>query len=192
MKNGSTVVITNKKSTPSKSATPASILISSEARNSVDKSIPKGEVVWEPQRSIHGPISLLLSYADKTIYVWRNGVQIGQSPVGFKADDQALPEGVFLMLEGNEPANPDFPGIDIHPWSVLSLSGGEVKGDIVTYMRDHFSIPDEFRAAVNKELKPGTILLATPESSTAETRSDGPIAIGVPDKAAEGAAEKDQ
>ena len=178
MKNGSTVVLTKKSSTPSKSASPASILMKSEAPNPTERAAPKGTVVWEPEKSIRGPISILLSYADKTIYVWRNGVQIGQSPVGFDAEDQALPEGVFLMLEGEEPADPNLPGVTIHPWSVLSLEGGKVKGDIVTYMRDNFSLPPAFRDAANKVLTPGTIFLATKESSTEETRS-GPMAIGV-------------
>ena len=182
MKNGSTIVITKKRSTPSKSASPASILMKSEARQAENRAIPTGEVVWEPQKSPHGPISILLSYADKTVYVWRNGVQIGQSPVGFEAEDQTLPEGVFLMLDGEEEPDPKMPGITIHPWSVLSLSGGKVKGDIVRYMRDHFSLPAEFRKAVNGELTPGTLLLATKESSTEKTRSSGPMAIGVPDK----------
>jgi hypothetical protein len=180
MKNGSTVVLTSTKATPSKSVSPATILLDSEARDPTDKSMPKGKVVWEPKKSVHGPVSILLSYADKTVYVWRNGVQIGQSPVGFPAD-HILPEGVFLMLEGEEPADPKLPGITVHPWSVLSLSGGAVEGDIVTYMREHITLPSKFRRAVNAVLNPGTILLATKESSTAETRS-GPIAIGVPDE----------
>ena len=185
MKNGSTVVITQKGSKPSKSASPASILLKSEARRAEDKSAPKGKVVWEPEKSVHGPISILLSYADQTLYVWRNGVQIGQSPVGFKADPKTLPEGVFLMLDGEEEPNPDLPGITIHPWSALSLTGGEVEGDIVEYMREHFVLPTNFRKAVNKVLLPGAILVATQESSTEDTRS-GPIAIGVPDKVPEG------
>ena len=183
MKNGSTVVLTSKKTTPSKSAGPASILMDSEARDPADKSVPKGKVVWEPNKSFHGPISILLSYADKTVYVWRNGVQIGQSPVGFSAD-LTLPEGVFLMLEGEESADPKLPGITIHPWSVLSLSGGAVKGDIVTYMREQFTLPGEFRRSLNAALTPGTILLATKESSTEETRS-GPCLLYTSDAADE-------
>ena len=181
MKSGSTVVITQQAGTPAKSSSPASILMKSEARNPVDKSIPKGKVVWEPEKSPHGPVSVLLSYADKTIYVWRNGVQIGQSPVGFNSEDQALPEGVFLMLEGEGTPDPKLPAVTIRPWSVLSLSGGAVKGDLVTYMRDNFSLPPEFRTAVNHHLTPGTILLATKESSTKETRS-GAMTIAAPDK----------
>ena len=122
MKNGSTVVITKKKSTPSKSVNPASILMKSEARNPVDQSVPKGDVIWEPGKSPYGPISILLSYQDKTVYVWRNGVQIGQSPVQYRSEDQALPEGVFLMLEGEEPNDPKFPGQTIHIPGLSSAS----------------------------------------------------------------------
>lgn len=178
MKNGSTIVITQKSSKPSKSANPASILLQSEGPDPAERAVPEGKVVWEPQKSLHGPVSVLLSYADKTIYVWRNGVQIGQSPVGFDTSDQALPEGVFLMLEGEEPADPKLPGVKIHPWSVLSLHGDPVQGSIIDYMRDNFSLPPAFRNAANKELTPGTIFLATKEASTEDTRS-GPMAIGV-------------
>ena len=85
------------------------------------------------------------------------------------------------MPEGEEPANPKLPGVTIHPWSALTLSGDAVQGDIITYMREKFSLPASFRLAVNKVLTPGTILLATKESSTEKTRS-GPMAIGVPDQ----------
>ena len=181
MQNGSTVVITNTKTKPSKSTTPASILLKSEASDPSNKSIPEGKVVWEPEKSPHGPISILLSYTDKTVYAWRNGVQIGQSPVEFNAETESLPQGVFLMLDGEGAADPKNPELTLRPWSVLSLTGGDVKGDIVTYMRESFTLPPEFRAALNKELHPGTILLATQEASTEDTRS-GPMAIGVTDE----------
>ena len=85
------------------------------------------------------------------------------------------------MLDGEKTPDVKVPGLNTHPWSVLSLSGGEVKGDIVKYMRDNFILPHQFRAEVNKILTPGTILLATKESSTKDTRS-GVMAIGVPDE----------
>ena len=180
MQNGSTVVITKKGATPSRSSSPASILLSSKARHPSDRSIPAGRVLWEPRRSKEGPISMLLSYADSTVYVWRNGVQIGQSPLRFRADPQVLPEGVFVMLEGQEPSDPRFPGLTMHPWTTLSLSGGEISGNVVQFMRDYIDLPPDFRKAVNQELKPGAILVATKESSTKNTRSQAPMAIGVP------------
>lgn len=171
MQNGSTVVITQKKSNPTKSAKPSSILLKSKAPDSSNKAVPQGVATWEPEKSPHGPISVLLSYADKTIYVWRNGVQIGQSPVDLGTSDKALPEGVFLMLEGSEKPHPRFPDLTIHPWSVLSLDQKKTKGDVVTEMRERFSLPDDFRAHLSKALQPGAILVSTSDASTTNTRS---------------------
>ena len=121
---------------------------------------------------------------DRTLYVWRNGIPIGQSPVEFNAEDQSLPEGVFLMLEGPDTPDPKHPGQELHPWSVLSLTGDKVKGDLTTYMRGNFNLPKDFRVALNTHLTPGTLFLATRESSTKKTRS-GEMAIGVPDEISE-------
>ncbi|NWK54454.1 hypothetical protein HW115_02450 [Verrucomicrobiaceae bacterium N1E253] len=121
----------------------------------------------EPQKSPSGPVNCLISYTDKTFYVSRNGVIIGL----FFDPGEAPPEGVFLMLEGQEPADPHLPGAIIHPWSVLSLTGGVAQTDAVTCMRDRIRIPSNFRQAIQQLIKPGTILPATHESSTPQTRS---------------------
>lgn len=180
--NGSTVVITQKKAEPSESEKPASILLSTQPKSG-QKPEPAGTIVWEPHKSPSGPVNCLLSYPDKTLYVSRNGVIIGQSPVGLFFDPgEAPPEGVFLMLEGQEPSEPHLPGVTIHPWSVLSLTGGDAKADAVTRMRGRIRIPANFRHAVQKIIQPGTILLATNESSTPQTRSERNFAIMTPEE----------
>ncbi|MGB1128579.1 MAG: L,D-transpeptidase family protein [Haloferula sp.] len=181
MKNGSTVVITEKNATPTQSKSPSSILKESSAPDEADKSIPKGRPIWEPHKSPHGPISILLSYADRTLYVWRNGVQIGQCPVAYDLPEDQLPEGVFLMLDGDAYADPKAPGLTLHSWSVVSLDGDEVKGNVVDHLRENFHLDPTFRKLLNTVVTPGTLFLATRESSTEETRS-GPMAIGVPEK----------
>jgi len=185
MKNGSTVVITDKNATPTQSDGPSSILKESRARDEVNRSIPKGRPIWEAHKSLHGPISILLSYADRTIYVWRNGVQIGQCPVGFDLPEDQLPEGVFLMLEGGATADPKSPDLTLHTWSVVSLDGNEVKGNVVHHLRDNFHVDPTFRKLLNKLVTPGTLFLATRESSTKDTRS-GPMAISQPEPAPTG------
>ena len=179
MKNGSTVVITDKNATPTRSESPSTILKESEARDEVDQSLPKGRPIWEPHKSPYGPISILLSYADRTLYVWRNGVQIGQCPVAYDLPESELPEGVFLMLEGGT-ADPKSPGLTLYPWSVVSLDGAEVKGNVVDYLRENFRVDPTFRKLLNTAVEPGTLFLATRESSTEETRS-GLMAIGQPE-----------
>ncbi len=184
MDHGGTVVITKKGSVPSRSGRPADILMASKATAPENRAIPApgGEVIWEPSKSPSGPFSILVSYADKTAYVWRNGIRIGQSPIGI-APGTTPPEGVFLMLDGVEPRDPNFPGMEIHPWAVLSLDGGNAGADAVSSLRAGISLPLDFRKKVNKLITPGTILLATRESSNSATRSARDFTIMKPEGA---------
>ena len=77
---GGTVVITKRGTVPARSSRPAGVLLASRASRVEDQAIPEptGDVVWEPSKSPSGPFSILVSYADRRVYVWRNGVQIGQ------------------------------------------------------------------------------------------------------------------
>ncbi len=181
MQNGSTVVITKKGASPSRSARPADILLASRTSDQQNMAIPKGRVVWEPGKSSSGPFSILVSYADRTAYVWRNGIQIGQSPIAISPGANP-PEGVFMMLNGEEPADPRFPGLKMHPWSVISLDGGKSGGDAVSTIRSQIQLPDEFRTKLNRALTPGTILVSTSESSNSSTRSSGDFTIMTPEK----------
>ena len=185
MKMGGTVVITRKGATPARSARPADILLASRAARTDDRAVPApdGDVVWEPAKSPSGPFSILLSYADRRVYVWRNGIQIGQAPIGLSGANP--PEGVFLMLEGTEPPDPRFPGVKLHPWTALSLDGGNTAGDAVDTLRSQIRLPDDFRKKLSKTLAPGTILLATSESSNAATRSSRDFTIMKPEGAPE-------
>ena len=181
MTNGSTVVITKKRSTPSRSSRPANLLLASRAAAQENKSIPdpEGRTIWNPSKSPSGPYSILLSYADNRAYVWRNGIQIGQAPLGM-APGGKPPEGVFLMLEGQDQPDPRFPGLKMHPWSTLSLDGGNSNGNAVATLRSQLSLPADFRKKVNAVLTPGTILVTTRESSNKNTRSSAPMNIMTP------------
>jgi hypothetical protein len=49
-------------------------------------------------------------------------------------------------------------------------------------MRSLISLPDDFREKVNRALSPGTILLATAQSSNASTRSARDFTIMKPEE----------
>jgi len=182
-RNGSTVVITAKAATPTQSDKPASILLASNPKSDI-RPDPTGKVVWEPEKSPSGPVNCLLSYADKTLYVSRNGIIIGQSPVGLFFDPgETLPEGVFLMLEGEAAPEPYLPRAKVHPWAVLSMTNDTAQKDAVARMRGRIRIPKEFTQQVQQLIKPGTILLATSESSTPATQTDSNFTIMSPEKA---------
>src|SRR6202011_6281264 len=38
--------------------------------------------VWTPEKSPKGPVSIIVSAPDGAAYVYRNGIEIGRSPVG--------------------------------------------------------------------------------------------------------------
>ncbi len=170
MHNGATVAITKKNATPSQTSRPAGILLSSKGA-STEKAIPnpQGEVVWNPGKSRSGPFSVLVSYADQTVYVWRNGIQIGQSPIAIRPGANP-PEGVFMMLQGKDSSGKN-------AWSALSLSGGNAQGNAVSAMRANIRMPDEFSRKVAPILKPGTILVSTRQSSNKSTRSNRNFSI---------------
>ncbi len=164
MHNGATVAITKKNSQPSQSSKPAGILLSSKAATT-ERAIPapSGKVVWNPGKSRSGPFSVLISYADETVYVWRNGIQIGQSPITIRPGSRP-PEGVFMMLEGKDNTGQN-------SWSALSLSGGTSHGNAVAAMRSSIRMPDEFARKVRPLITPGTIMVSTSKSSNKSTRS---------------------
>jgi len=182
LSNGSTVVITRKAAQPARSDKPANILLAARASRAENKAIPnpEGTIQWQPRKSPSGPFSILISYADRTAYVWRNGIQIGQSPISI-APGATPPEGVFVMLEGREPADPRFPGVTMNPWSIISLKGGASGGNVVSTMRSQVFLPLDFQRKISALISPGTILVATADSSNRSTRSGGDFTIMTPE-----------
>jgi len=181
---GGTVVITQRATTPSTSDKPASILLSSNVDpGSRPDARFLGRTMWDPKRSPTGPVNFLLSGKDRTLYVYRNGVLIGQTPVHIRDPQRPIPGGVFLMLEGTLPGqNTVVPGRPIRPWSVLTLHGSS--GGIAE-LRDRLSIPPDFGRTIYELAKPGTIVLSTPDATTPQTQSGTDFTIMTP-----GAAER--
>ncbi len=169
---GGTVVITKKAAVPSASTKPATILLASDVEpGSRPAAQFLGQTMWDPRRSPEGPVNFLLSGLDRTLYVYRNGILIGQTPVHIDRPDLPIPAGVFLMLEGvDENAAPVVRGKPARPWATLALDGG-AHGNAVQELRARLQIPEDFGKRIYDLAQPGTILLTTPEASTPETRS---------------------
>jgi hypothetical protein len=179
---GGTVVVTSKYSKPSTSQKPASILLSSKVDpGSRPAQELVGKTIWDPGRSPSGPVNFLLSGKDQSIYVYRNGVLIGQSPISLREPERPIPVGVFLMLEGTEPGtNPVVPGRPIRPWATLSLEQ-EINADAVEEFRNRLYIPSDFARLVYELAHPGTILVTTSGASTSQTSSASDFTIMRPE-----------
>src|ERR1700730_10392121 len=71
---GSTVIIADNNSAPSTTTNPG-LLFSAQAS-------ANGGAVWTPEKAPQGPVSIIVSAPDSAAYVYRNGIEIGRSPVG--------------------------------------------------------------------------------------------------------------
>jgi hypothetical protein len=121
------------------------------------------EFRWEPERSIAGPVALLLSSADERIVVLRNGVEIGRSRIHVRGAEKTLGSHVFVAHE-HAGALP--------PWA-LSAAGVQWVGVAIPGHEDdanralspeavaRISLPPTFRQRVEPLLVVGTTLYVT-------------------------------
>jgi len=156
---GMTVVVTDSDAVPR--IAPAPDLL--EAAQAVDQNILPGDVVWQPEKSPTGPVSLVLSGADKRLMVLRNGVLIGSCPVTI---DGPITETMGFTLTSIEGAN-------FH-WLQLPLPGQTLEPgqEMSAAERGRVRMPEEFRLALDRELVPGVTLLVTQDSMRASSAGE--------------------
>jgi hypothetical protein len=155
---GTTVIVVDEKHPQPTIARHAGILLAN-ADSETDISHPiETEFEWNPERSAQGPITILASGADKTVYVYRNGIPIGRA--GFKIDNPQQPLGghAFTMLEGvAETPSAFVPGRPAHRWMAVRTQGKTTLEDIGG--RVHIS--PEFAEKVYDIVSPGATIVVT-------------------------------
>jgi len=185
---GMTVVVANERTAPSQVAHPPAFSPVDPATGSpvtADRLAPDQEFRLEPEKSEHGPVSILMSIADERVLVLRNGTEIGRARI--KIIDRSVPIGThtFVLQEGrsSEPAAP-VPDPRMLPWLAVPMPGHDEAG---RPMRPEavasIAIPPGFLRAVSLLLAPGTTLFVTDAPVLTEnTRTDFTIlANGAPD-----------
>jgi hypothetical protein len=171
---GTTVVISDRNAFPDELVYPG-LLAPPQGKEEVEslrEELKEGEFEWRPERSTEGPVTVLLSRPDRTIYVFRNGVQIGKARVIVRRPLEPLGDVVFTVLEGvtgkPSPVIAGKPGLR---WMAVGLSDDEqqiLREDIYRRVR----VPAEFAGNVYPLLKPGTTVVITDLASTRETQSE--------------------
>ena len=76
---GGTVIIADEHSAPRETVHPG-MIFSQATPPAADASLAQGEFSWTPEKSDHGPVTILFTAADKQVYVYRNGIEIGRAP----------------------------------------------------------------------------------------------------------------
>ena len=102
---------------------PGILLPANNSREEFSPSL-EGEFEWNPQRSPEGPVTILASGADRTVYVYRNGIPIGRASFEIDNPKQPLGSHAFTMLEGVGQTESVFvPGRPAHRWLAVRTDG---------------------------------------------------------------------
>lgn len=145
---GGTVVITGGRSEPQRIAA-ASLLEPAVAGSNPPAPLPNGQQFsWNPDASRAGPVSIIVSTADRQAVVLRNGVEIGRSI----AEVPQPPSGTKVMTYAG--------GLDDH-WVAVDVpgSGQSAAGPTI----QQFRLSSAFAAQMRTVLSPGTTLVVTPD-----------------------------
>jgi L,D-transpeptidase catalytic domain len=163
-KSGGTVIIGDGKTpVPRLASNPGLMLAPTDFSPGMLRTLGKNDYDWHPDRSTEGPITIVISSADRAMYVYRNGNPIGRAAVeisggGITGRDR-LGNHVFTMLEGTTGKPSRFTSAHEEArWMRVTSEGRPVDPDTLA-SRLHFS--SEFADKLANELKPGTTVIVT-------------------------------
>ena len=101
---------------------------------------------------------MVVSAADKTIYVYRNGNPIGRAPVEISGRG-SLGDHVFSLLEGTTGRQSSLaPGRAARRWMTVTSSGRRADAEKIA---SRLRINPEFAGKVYDTLAPGTTVIIT-------------------------------
>jgi hypothetical protein len=107
---------------------------------------------WHPERAPRGMASVIVSIADQRAIVVRNGRIIGSAPV--RVLGPATGSWAYLLHRSDK---------DGRHWLKLQFGGTAQGMEVPAGEAGRFQLPDGFRQAVLGVLRPGSIVVVTPE-----------------------------
>ena len=155
---GMTVVITDQPTVPR--VAPADELLKSGGAISA---VEKATLFWDPGRAPTGPMSIVVSAADRRVTVIREGKIIGSSPIEI---DGNLSRTSAYLLNGVVDGK--------RQWVRIGLPGQD--GQQSEQLRNRVRVPESFRSLINPVLKIGTTVIVTGDSLQASA-SGAPLTV---------------
>ena len=146
---GMTVIITSFPVQPAESATPdfAGPIAPTAT------TLARAPYEWHPERATTGPVSVIISTADQKATVLRNGTEIGSAPVRVAGPIEG--GWAYALRAWDETGQ---------HWLKLQYSGAGQGMEVAPGEGDRFDAPWDFKHAVQTVLRPGSIIVVTPQS----------------------------
>jgi lipoprotein-anchoring transpeptidase ErfK/SrfK len=168
-KGGTVVIGDDTKAQPHFAANPGVLLAPKDFSPEMLKPLGKGEYQWNPERSTSGPITILVSAADRTLYVYRNGEPIGRAAIEVNG---RLGGHVFTMLEGvTAEISALVPGRPARIWMNVQSDAVSRSSDAAALAK-RIRISPEFAGKVYDALKPGATIIVTDQPAVRKASRD--------------------
>ena len=171
---GATVIIADTHSAPAETVHPGLFFAKSGQESEPEAA---GQFEWNPDKSPSGPVSLIVSSADKTVYVYRNGVQIGRA--GIPNSDVVVPlnDRVFTALQGTDAEG--------HlRWVQVTAAAKDSSNESLFLAAQKSGLPTQFLAKAREVITPGTTIIFTdkPVDPTTQSHTNFQIVVAQKDK----------
>jgi len=156
---GTPVIIADAASQPSSVYDPG-LLLGAEAKDELGKASKKKK---KPTFSKSDAVtSILVSSADKSIYVIQNGDIVAEGKAEIADPGKKLGSNVFILEKGDE---------DGFTWQATGYSSGKTAAKPSASVVERVKPPADVQAAIDERMKPGMVFITTDQPATPETRS---------------------
>jgi L,D-transpeptidase-like protein len=142
-----------------------------------------GDYTWHPELSPTGPVVVLVSLPDQRLYVYRNGVRIGQSTVSTGKPGKGTPTGVFTVLQKKVShtssiyKGAQMPHMQRLTWTGIAMHAGHLPGYPAS--AGCVRLPIDFAAKLFSVTGVGTsVIIADNNSAPSHTTRPGMVFSG--------------
>ena len=120
--------------------------------------LARNDYTWNPESSSSGPITMVVSAADRALYVYRNGNPIGRASIEIDGRG-SLGDHVYSLLEGSTDRQSSLaPGRSARRWMSVTSKGRSVPAEKIAA---RLRVNPEFGQKVYDTLQPGTTVIIT-------------------------------
>jgi hypothetical protein len=135
-----------------------------------------GDYIWHPEISPVGPVVIIVSVPEQTMYIYRNGVRIGRSTVSTGKKGHTTPTGMFTILqkkvshESNIYKGAQMPHMQRLTWTGIAMHAGHLPG----YPASHgcVRLPIEFAEKLYSVTSNGTSVIVTDDKFAPGTTAE--------------------
>jgi L,D-transpeptidase catalytic domain len=193
---GMTVIVTSDKAaSPTNLADPKIFTQSVDEKGRVipvEPLTPYEDYRWQPEKSLFGPVTVLISTRNNLVVVLRNGIEIGRSKVGVRGSTPFGSQAYVVLDEQGTEKSKIVPDRMELKWLRVNAGSTEVQ-DSIGLDADAISriaVPVDFTRKLYAELKTGSSLLLTDEPINLDAPSQG-MTVLTDESEAEDAAESE-